>query len=197
MIEALSVSSEQDLQPLSQYLRAMSIYHRISEQASQQIIWVDSDADAAQVETAYQLYQQGQLPSQPAVWQTTTRHQSSSFELVWSRLRAVPVISFMIAVSIITTALIYTQFGNGVFGLMRMGTLDFMLNSGQLWRTITPIFLHFGLMHLAFNMVLLWAFGRQLELRENRLTLLLLLLLFAVIDWVFWTTDDVWFSFYG
>ena len=36
-------------------------------------------------------------------------------------------------------------------------------------------------MHLAFNMVLLWTFGRQLEAREPRNLLLGLLLVFAVV----------------
>jgi len=181
MIEALSVPSELNLQQLSEYLWSINVAHRISEQAHQQIIWVGSDAEIEQVQIAYQLYQQGQLPSQPAVRQTASRHQVSSVGLAWSRLRAVPVISLFILISMLVTASLGTQLGDDVFGLLRMGTLAFMLESGQWWRSVTPIFLHFGFMHLAFNMVLLWVFGRQLELREGRFTLLVLLLLFAVV----------------
>jgi rhomboid protease GlpG len=180
MIEALSVSSDQDLQLLSRYLWSLNIAHRISEQAHQQIIWVGNDTEVEQVQAVYEAWQQGdlQLKSMP---QQQALNDVSGFQLAMSRLKAVPVISLMILVSMLVTGLLDTRFGDAVFGLFRMGTIGFMLESGELWRTITPIFLHFGLMHLAFNMVLLWVFGRQLELHEGRLTLLLLMLVFAVI----------------
>jgi rhomboid protease GluP len=35
--------------------------------------------------------------------------------------------------------------------------------SGQLWRLITPIFLHIGIVHLAFNTYAIYVFGTQIE----------------------------------
>ena len=181
MIEALSVSSDQDLQLLSRYLWSLNIAHRISEQAHQQVIWVGSDAEVEQVQVVYEAWQRGDLPLESMPQPHSLMDEVSGFQLVFSRLKAVPVISLMILTSLVVTGLLDTRFGDSVFGLFRMGTIGFMLETGELWRAITPIFLHFGLMHLAFNMVLLWVFGRQLELREGRLTLLLLMLAFAVI----------------
>jgi len=180
MIEALSLPSEQNLQQLSQYLWSINIAHRISEQAHQQVIWVDGDAEVEQVQSAYQLFTQGQLPQSP-LRRPVSLSEVNGFELALSRLKVVPVISLMILTSMLVTALLDTRLGVDVFGFFRMGTIAYMLESGELWRAITPIFLHGGIMHLAFNMVLLWVFGRQLELRENYLTLLLLLLAFAVV----------------
>lgn len=38
-----------------------------------------------------------------------------------------------------------------------------LINSGEVWRFVTPIFLHIGLLHLAFNSYALWIVGPQVE----------------------------------
>src|SRR5262249_21988402 len=54
------------------------------------------------------------------------------------------------------------------------------LRRGELWRLVTPVFIHFTVAHILFNMLWLFGLGTQLELRYGTSRLALLFLLIAV-----------------
>lgn len=56
----------------------------------------------------------------------------------------------------------------------------FEILHGQVWRLITPIFLHFGIMHILFNMLWLKTLGGAVETVEGTFRLALHVLLYAV-----------------
>jgi GlpG protein len=51
---------------------------------------------------------------------------------------------------------------------------------GQVWRLVTPIFIHYSLMHLVLNMLWLHSFGAPIEDRRGSLFMLLLVLALAI-----------------
>ena len=53
------------------------------------------------------------------------------------------------------------------------------IRHGELWRLITPIFIHFGAMHILFNMLWLRDLGSMVEGRQSTLHLLVLVLVIA------------------
>lgn len=53
------------------------------------------------------------------------------------------------------------------------------VRGGQVWRVVTPIFLHFGLAHLVFNMLWLHWLGGQVEARRGPARLLLFVVVCA------------------
>lgn len=50
---------------------------------------------------------------------------------------------------------------------------------GQVWRLFTPMFLHYGFLHILFNMLWLRDLGSMIEARKSSLFLLLLVLILA------------------
>jgi len=56
------------------------------------------------------------------------------------------------------------------------------ISKGEIWRAITPIFIHFGLIHIAFNMYMFFQFGSLIERKYGAFKFGMLILLTAVIS---------------
>lgn len=87
--------------------------------------------------------------------------------------REAPVTSTLIAINLVVfLAQIATGYplalfssGGGEYGWVTEHGLLFspLIAEGEWWRVVTPGFLHLGLLHLGFNMYLLYVLGRMLE----------------------------------
>jgi GlpG protein len=56
------------------------------------------------------------------------------------------------------------------------------IRRGEIWRLITPIFIHYGPMHIVFNVMMLFSFGTIVEDRRGPVFLLLLVVIVAVLS---------------
>ena len=54
------------------------------------------------------------------------------------------------------------------------------IRHGEVWRLITPIFIHMGLLHILFNMLWLKDLGSMIEARQGTLKLLLLVVVIGI-----------------
>jgi GlpG protein len=60
-------------------------------------------------------------------------------------------------------------------------TLDHVRH-GELWRLVSPIFVHFNPLHLLFNFLMLFDLGRQVERRRGAVRYLLFILIVAILS---------------
>ena len=102
---------------------------------------------------------------------------------LWTRYHQVT--STLIALSIIVALL--SNFGSN-FQLLhflfiseyRQGLPEII--HGQLWRLFTPIIIHFGIMHIAFNLLWLYQLGSAIEQRQNTKRMMILVIVTALLS---------------
>tara|TARA_R110001599_G_scaffold301883_4_gene507534 strand:+ start:400 stop:1251 length:852 start_codon:yes stop_codon:yes gene_type:complete len=175
-----------DTSQLRQALWRHRIGHRITDEADGQLLWI---ADPRQQDELTLLVERWRRGEPLEIQQNQPRRHSMNASV--SMLKHVPVTALMIVVSLVVFALI-AIFGDQLIvaltivpiglsgGELAFGTLSQTLSSGQVWRLLSPAFLHFGWMHLIFNLMWVWYFGRQIEGRQGSLTMLMLLVLAGI-----------------
>lgn len=77
-------------------------------------------------------------------------------------IKMYPIVSFIIAINIVV--FIFTLIpGIGNEILYAGASVNGLIAAGEWWRVITSMFLHYGFMHVLFNMFSLFLFGPELE----------------------------------
>jgi membrane associated rhomboid family serine protease len=79
--------------------------------------------------------------------------------------RVSPLTLVLIAISVIVTLL--TKFGANRELVIPLLMVYDRIAAGEIWRIITPIFIHFGLLHIVFNMLWLYDLGGMVEIRQG------------------------------
>lgn len=180
VIKALSVDQEQDLRRLSRILWQHGIPHRVSERGGQQVIWVTAEADAERVRNLYQQWREGRMtvtPREPGVSYRPPSIQRRPAPLTMLLL-VLSVLGFLVA---LFDAQLHWLSSLTFFEFDRHGNAwVFSLPRGQYWRLLTPIFLHFGLLHIVFNGLWLWDLGGRIEHVQGSGRLLVLVVLIGV-----------------
>lgn len=159
-------SLDADLRPLSALLWQQNVAHRIVEEDGKQVVILAKIDDHPRAVDLLERWQSGELRVSLRPAPPRPRQPSALPGL----LRSAPVTLVLIALSIAGFLLIYLAAPlSWVAALtyepfvLKGGRPVFETVSGQFWRLITPVFLHFGLMHIVFNSLWCWELGRRIE----------------------------------
>lgn len=181
MISALSLPLSEDLTDFTAILWQHRIGHRVIVHNNMQLILVEQGIEPQIIKQLYLLWNQGEDISSLMPPANTGIKQGFFLQIqrAWFS-------SCLIAISIFFAFL--TELGNNSSLLQyftiinpngRLELLD-SLRSIEIWRLITPIFLHFSMPHLIFNALWVWVIGSKIEYARGR-TILVCLVLFAAI----------------
>lgn len=174
----------EDLRPFSALLWQRQIPHRIAEEAGEQVLRLADGRDRERAAALLARWRSGEL--QLRLRRVETAPAAAALP---QALRSAPVTVGLIALSVLGFLLIYlgapvswvSALSFNPFTL-RGGAPVFAPQDGQYWRLVTPVFLHFGWLHIVFNSLWCWELGRRIEQQLGSANLLGLFLVIAVVS---------------
>jgi GlpG protein len=177
MVEALRVGKGEDLRPLCDQLKGEGLPFRVYEAGGAQCLAVADEAAADRVRGLWAAGAGGRGPivPRPGLWPTglggavRTEFQRAPVTVALGALCLLlypflgntaetvgPVLSALLIVPVV-------PHGN----LIAFPSLSATLEAGHFWRLWTPALVHFSALHLVFNSLWLWEFGRRIEGQEG------------------------------
>lgn len=168
-------------------MQSQGVGHRINEESGQQVIWVEGEQEAELIREA--------LASWPFDEDSSTEGHAASKEpplfspvaliskLIQAFLRAPISFSLILACLVVAALSVLGTQPQRVASLFypvldasgMLSLLASMDTPVEMLRSLSPMLLHFGELHLIFNMMWLWYFGRQLEGVQPRWLFILLI----------------------
>ncbi len=157
--EALRLPLSEDLSGFIALLRRLRVPCRVSEEGDQQVLRVPVEV----VEQVRDLYSRHPHGDDSVVIEQPRRRGGFV-----AALRASPLTAAVLVITLVVAAI--TMLGENFATIRWLNFVDFRVDgeyayfasleqtlaTGQWWRLITPIFVHFGILHLAMNSMWFW-----------------------------------------
>ena len=194
VIEVLRLPLSVDLGGFVALLRRLQVPHRVVEEGEQQVLWAPL-AMAHEVLELYRRFPEGNadLAAMPepvdAGMPTAPAAPSLKEQALACKVTAAVLILSLVVAGV-------TGLGDNLSTIGWFTFLSFKvqgdylyftpllqgLAEGQWWRLVSPMLLHFGVLHLAMNGLWYWELGKRIELRQGPWMLLALTLLFSLVS---------------
>ncbi|MCU0125784.1 rhomboid family intramembrane serine protease [Pseudomonas vlassakiae] len=192
IIEVMRLPLSVDLSGFVHLLQRLQVPHRVSEEGEEQVLWAP-DTLVADVRELYQRFPDGNADVQLAPDPVGAGVPAKAPSLA-DQAKACKVTATVLVLCLIVAGL--TSLGDNLDAISWFTFLDFRvqgeylhftplaqgLAEGQWWRLVSPMLLHFGVLHLAMNGLWYWELGKRIELRQGPWLLLGLTLLFSLVS---------------
>ncbi len=174
-----------DLRPLSALLWQAGVAHRIVEVDGAQQVILAPGADRQLAGALLQRWQTGEVTVR---FRSRPPGQTERRGAALAALTTAPVTATLVVLGVLGFALIFLSFP--VSWLAALTYQPFTLENGRIvfldgggpWRLVTPVFLHFGWLHIVFNALWCWELGKRIERQMGSVNLLGLFLVVAIVS---------------
>lgn len=185
-------SADKNLLPLLNVLNKQGILSQVTEEEGQQQLWINNKHKIPEIEN----YAAGWLSGDIVLADNTQSKSrntiiSNTYLTVLGLFCQSPLTLICIGLSLIGAVLVFgdpieayyvSEFlfqpiEKGYFVPATTG-----LEQGQIWRLVTPIFLHFGPLHFLLNVTFLWVIARRIEMIKGTLHFSLFITIVAIIS---------------
>lgn len=167
--------ADAQLHTLHLYLQQQGVAHRITEEGGQQVLWL---ANPAQVGVVQHYFARVQAGDTPRVVETAAEPKGNgTLALAFDHYPLTLLIAMLGVFGYAVHNLLNLP---GLEGRMMFLPLSMIMENGQIWRLITPVFLHFSLMHILFNALWIWELGRRIEIFAGGRQLLMVFLITGI-----------------
>lgn len=194
MYRVKQIEADTDLAGFSQWLKEQGVVHRITEEGGGQVLWLENPDHAEPVLQALDRFltepalrqRVNEVAASPVFvkgrWQPSPQH--APFVMALIVIAAIVAWLTDLGQNALSANLMVTDPRVYDWGSMaeRIQALTATLGGGEVWRILTPDFLHFSWTHIVFNSVMLWFLGSQVEWFDGRRRLVALFIVVSLLS---------------
>ncbi len=196
MYRVIEASLDTDLGPFSRLLWQRRLSHRITEMDGKQVLLMNSPPQIEQALALFQQWRRGEVApaAQDSVGFGTFFNSGEFIGGLTRGFARAPLTLVLIALccvlavlaplatpTALTFDLLYPDFSYGTRTIILSRVID-NFGLSELFRMLTPILLHGGLVHLAFNMMWLWELGTRIERAQSSLAMALVVAVLGLLS---------------
>ncbi|GLS28150.1 rhomboid family intramembrane serine protease [Marinibactrum halimedae] len=194
-----------DYSELSQILWQAGLAHRFTEEKGHQCLWLPESTDAEHVKALAEQWKAGLIvPKSTSSQRFSERFSESVQRFLTGPAKNAPLTIMTLVLGFLGAMVVWLD-ATGTKGWLSLLTFtgfipygdriafirwQYTLSQFEVWRLVSPAFLHFGALHYLSNSVWIWVFGARLEAKFGSLAMgsaLLFLMLISNMAQYWWS----------